>query len=548
MKKILKYLYIFIISLLILVNPISVEANSISLHKNEITLGIGDSTTRYYDLSTELNSSNIVWTSSNEKVATVDSKGKITAISYGTAIITARINGVSSTCLVNVNNTYIAVNGIKLNKTNITMLIDSTETITATITPANASNKDIVWTSSNNEIVSVKPNGKITAKKIGTAVITASSSGYSTTCVVNVAKTINLKGISLNKTNLTIKENATQKLDVIYNPSNATNKKITWKSSNTNIVKVDSNGNITGVKPGSATITAVSNDGGYVATTKITVEQLSKKVSGISLDKEELNMVVGNEETLKATIKPSYAENKKIIWESSNESVATVKDGIITAKKAGTVEIKAITEDGKKEVICKVNVSNPPIESISFKEEQQTVYIGSTKTLITVSNPINSSIENPIWTSSNPKVATIKNGKLTALTEGETTITISNKEKTITASTTIKVIKKTLDITIKGYNLKFDPNKKDYTLKIKNEDKLEISTTAKEGTYTINGNHKLKDGSIITITVNEKEKKTYIIKIKKRTNNIIFFTIVISLLLIVNLIRMIHKKIKTKQV
>ena len=547
MKQKLKYIYILMISIFISITSVYAEVTGITLKKNEATLGIGYSETLKYDLPSGLNSSNIIWRSSNEKVATVNSNGKVTAIAYGSTIVTASINGYTSTCTITVSSNYIPVNGVSLNKSNLNMTIGSSENLISNISPSNASNKDVTWRSSNTSVATIDQNGKITAKKIGTTIITASTSGYSATCTINVVNTIDLKGITINKTSLTLKEKNSETLKITFNPSNATNKKITWKSSNTSIATIDNNGTVKALKPGSTTITAVSNDGGYVATTKVTVEALSKKVTGVGIDKKELNLVAGEESTLKVTVNPSYAENKNVKWQSSDEKVATVKDGIITAKRKGTAEIKVITEDGEKEAICKITVTSPPVKSISFKEKEKTIYVGNTEILSTINDPVNSELESPIWTSSNEKVVKVVNGKITALAVGESIITVSNQEKTITATINIKVVNKPvekLNITIDGYNLNFDPNVKNYQLKIGSESELKINVNKEK--YIINGNQKLKNGSIITITVNEKEKVTYVINIKKTANYTIYFIAIISLLLLLNLIRIFIKSKKKK--
>ena len=501
-----------------------------------------------YDLPSGLNSSNIVWNSSNEKVAKVNSNGKVTAITYGSTIITASINGYSSTCVVSVNSDYVPVNGVTINKANLNITINSSESLVSSVSPNNASNKDVVWKSSNTSVATVDNNGKVVAKKIGTTIITASSSGYSSTCVVNVVDKIDLKGITLNKTNLTLKEKGSETLKVTFNPGNATNKKITWKSSNTSVVTVDNNGLVKALKPGSATVTVISNDGGYVATSKVTVEALSKKVSGVNLDKKELNLVAGEETSLKVNVTPSYAENKNVKWESSDEKIVTVKDGVVIAKRKGTAEIKVITEDGELEAICKVNVTSPPVKGISFKEKEKTIYVGNTETLFTVNDPVNSELETPVWTSSDEKVVKVVNGKITGLAVGESIITVSNNEKTITASITIKVVKKPeekLNITVDGYDLNFNPDVKNYQLQIGSESEIKINVNKEK--YTINGNKNLKNGSIITVSVNDKEKVTYVINIKKKASYTIYFIAAISVLLVLNLIRLFIKNKKSRR-
>lgn len=547
MKNNFRKTYVLLISLLIGIIPMKVSASSITLNKNQTTLGVGYSETLKATLTSDLNSSNVIWTSSNESIATVVN-GKVTAIRNGTAIITASINSYKATCKVVVSSSYVPVKEITLNKSNLNILVGTSETLTKTINPSNATNQDVTWTSSDTSIATVE-NGKVIAKKTGKAIITVSASGYKSTCVVNVVDNVPLKGISINKTSTTIKEQSSENLSITYNPTNATNKKITWRSSNTNIVQVDANGKITGMKAGSATITAVSNDGGYVSTCNVTVEAISKKVTSVTLDKKELSILAGETATLRATVNPSYAENKEVMWESSDEDIATVKNGEITAVSPGTAEIKVITKDGKKEAICKITVTSPPIKNISFKNEEQTVYINSKTKLATIADPINSTIENPIWTSSNETVATVENGVVNAISLGETTITISNENKSISASINIKVInqpKEKLNITVEGYNLNFNPDIKNYNLDIGNENELTINTNVSKEKVIIKGNKNLKNGSIITITITDDKNETYVINIKKKENYTIIFIAIISALLLLNLIRILIKSKKKK--
>lgn len=551
MKKNIKKMYVLIISLFITLIPTKIFASIISLDKNRLTVGTCDECYErlHATIPSELNESNIIWRSSNESIATVDQNGKVTGITEGKTTIIATINGNRTECEVTVSSDYVKVTGVSLNKSTLEILLGSSETLIKTITPSNATNQDVIWTSSDSNIVSVNKNGKVTAKNIGTATIIASNHGYRSECKINVVKSIVLKSITINKSALTIKEQASEKLEIKYSPTNATNKKITWRSSNNTIATVDQNGKVTGIKPGSATITAVSDDGGIVATTKVTVEALSKKVTGVTLDKKEVSLIAGETTQINATISPNYAENKEVTWTSSNENIATVENGKITAISPGEAEIKVVTKDENKEAICKVVVKSPPVKKISFKEQNKTVYIKSKTKLLIITEPTNAILENQIWTSSNENVAKVENGTVTALSLGETTITVSNNDKTITASMTIKVIEKPkeeLKITIEGYDLKFDPKVKNYTLKIGSDKELIINTNLSEDKVIINGNKNLKDGSLITITVSNEEKTTYVINIKKKENYTIIFIGIISVLLIINLIRLFIKSKKSK--
>lgn len=545
MKNIFKRYYLCLFILLFGIIPISVNAASISLNRSKMLLGIGVSEKIKYTISDDLNDSNIVWTSSNPKVATVNN-GKVTAITNGTTVITASVNGYSSTCLVTVSSDYVALNGISLNMSKVDVLVGDSSNLSVSFNPSNASNKDVVWTSSNSSVVSVD-GGKIIGKKVGTAIITVSSADKSATCVVNVVDKISLNKITISKESLNLKEGDKQKLTINYIPGNATNKKVKWSSSNDTVVGVDNNGNVIAKKAGSATITVVSNDGGYTAQCSVKVEAISKNVVSVSLDKSELELRVGSEDTLNVKIDPDYAINKDVSWSSSNPKVASVKDGVIKALSVGTTEIKVVTKDGNKEAVCKVSVISQPIESISFSEEEITVYLDSKTKLVTVSSPDGSILENPIWVSSNPKVAVVKNGVVEAKAVGSTIVSVSNEDGTIKAEITINVTKKPkeeLKIEIDGYKLDFNVDKKDYVLEIGNEETLNIKVNRSDDNVVIKGNNSLKNGSIVTITIDDDEKVTYIINIKKKENYTIVFISIISVLLLINLIRMFIKNKK----
>ncbi len=535
----------------LLYKEVYAETSSINLSQNNLTLGVNTSTILKLTVSSELSSQKINWKSSDSSIATVDSNGKVTGISLGTAYITVTVGDYKASCVVTVTNNYIEVTGITLNKTNLTLSKGSNEILKASITPSNATNKGLIWKSSDSSIAIVDQNGKVTAKSAGTAYITVSSnsSNYKSICQVTVVNTIALTKISTTAS-ITIKEKSTKTLPIYYTPNNATNKKVTWKSSNPSIATVNSSGVVTGVSAGTATITITSNDGNHVATSKVIVEAISKELKGISLDKKELTLKPNEEANLNVTFTPTYAENKEVTWSSSNRTVATVEDGKIKALKPGTTEIKVKSKEGNFEAICKVTVTSPPIESIAFEEELITIYLGEQTTLNTISTPENSILEKPIWTSSDETIATVENGVVTPKKVGIVTITISSEDEKIKASIEVNVEEKPqepLMITIEGYHLNFDPNKKDYSLAIGNETSLVIKTNIESNKVIINGNKDLKNGSIITITIKEEEAKTYIINISKKEDYLLYFIAIISILLLINIIRIVVKNKKSKK-
>ena len=248
--------------------------------------------------------------------------------------------------------TTVDVEKVSLNKSATSLTEGESETLTATITPSNATgDKTVKWSSSNEAVAAVDSNGKVTAKKAGTAVITATSSnGKTAGCTVTVKqKEIAITGISLNKSTTSLTEGESETLTATITPSNATgDKTVKWSSSNEAVAAVDSNGKVTAKKAGTAVITATSSNGKSASCT-VTVKQKEIAITGIGLNKSTTSLTEGESETLTATIAPSNATGDKTVkWSSSNEAVAAVdSNGKVTAKKAGTAVITATSSNGK---------------------------------------------------------------------------------------------------------------------------------------------------------------------------------------------------------
>lgn len=168
----------------------------------------------------------------------------------------------------------IAVTGVSVSPTNISLQTGQSQDLTETITPANASNKAVSWSSSNSNIASVDGNGLVTAIAAGavTITVTTADGGHTAQCAVSVAQgTVPVNGVSVSPTSLALNVGQTQDLTETVNPSNATNKSVNWSTSNATIATVNSNGLVSAVGNGSATITVTTVDGGFTANTSVTV-------------------------------------------------------------------------------------------------------------------------------------------------------------------------------------------------------------------------------------------------------------------------------------
>ena len=192
-------------------------------------------------------------------------------------------------------------------------------------------------------------------------------------CEKPLPETIKVESVSLNVTNTELTEGEQTTLTATVNPSNATNKNVTWSSSDNAVATVD-NGKVTAVKAGTATITVTTEDGNKTATCKVTVKAKTYPVESVTLDKTEAELTEGEQTTLTATVNPSNATNKNVTWSSSDNAVATVDNGKVTAVKAGTATITVTTEDGNKTATCKVTVTG---KNISTEEDKGDLNYGS---------------------------------------------------------------------------------------------------------------------------------------------------------------------------
>ena len=241
----------------------------------------------------------------------------------------------------------------------------------------------------------------------------------------NTPSKIAVSSISFSSGTTGINVGGSKNLSVIIKPSNATNKGVTWSSSNSSIVSVDQNGKITGKKVGSATITATAKDGGKKAICKVTVTANTVAVQSIKLNVSTLHMSKGGIATLSATITPSNATNQAITWSSSNSNIVSVdQNGNLKGVGVGTATITATTKDGNKTASTKITVSAPGVSSISMSASSSTIYIGKYLYPTITYNPSDATGKSVTWSSSNSSIATVNSyGKVTGIAEGTVTIT-----------------------------------------------------------------------------------------------------------------------------
>lgn len=419
---------------------IDVQLQSIALNKTgtvAMNKGSKETLTVTAVPANALDGKTVKWTSTNPSVASVSNTGEVTAVSAGTAVITAEAGGKTASVTVQVN---IPITAVRLNKDTLALRKGKSETLKASYEPADATgDKTITWSSSNASVATVDQNGKVTALKDGTAQIKAAIGDKEAVCELTV-KEEPLTGIEIKESPLSILKNETKKLTVIYKPEDTTDDKdVTWESSDEKVAVVDKDGNVTGIKEGTALIKATSKVGNHEATTNVTVREIH--MTGIeSSDSNPKEMYKGQIHKMIVNLIPENStDDVEFTYTSSDESIAAVSaDGTVKMKKAGLVRITAETKDGKYQASWVVNVKEIPLESIVFERVISELEIGQTAQLKVLFNPNNTTDDRTItWSSSDPSVATVENGLLKAIKVGKTTITAKTGEKEISFELTV---------------------------------------------------------------------------------------------------------------
>lgn len=429
-----------------------IPTESITLNYEELELDMDGYGTLIYTVEPAMTTDEPEWTMDKEGVVEFvqirSDECKVHAIGSGTVTVTVTSGDFSADCVITVNEVTVPVESIEFKQTALEMQAGDQTSIEYTISPENATNQDVTWSSDNNDVAEVDDTGKVIAIGEGRATITATTvdGDFKDTCTVTVSpkQTVPLEGIHFEEESYSILYEESIDLKLVFEPEDATNKIVEYSSSDSNIVDVDTNGTITGVGVGEATIFAVSDDGGYEASCNVIVNRSQMvPVESVSLNKVGLEMEVGDTETLVATVLPENAEDKSVIWESSNNDVVTVDiSGIVTAVGIGNATIKVTTVDGNYTDTCSVVVSEHTDVSptgIELDHENLELEVGVSETIIATIYPADATNKNVTWTSSDDSVATVEDGLVTAVGSGEAIITATTEDGGYETTCTVTV-------------------------------------------------------------------------------------------------------------
>lgn len=491
---------------------VGVAVTGVKLDKTEANVTVDGQITLKVTVSPD-NAGNkeVEWSSSDSTIASVDNNGVVTGHKAGTATITVKTKdgGKTATCKVTVTDKVVAVTEVKLEKTTAEMKVGDTLTLTATVTPDNATNKKVTWKSDKTDIADVDANGKVTAKAKGTATITVTTEdgGKTAKCVVTVdekaPETVPVTGITLDKTELTLKVGETYQLKHTLNPENATNKNVTW--SGNNYVNVTGQGLVTAKKvtgDNPVDITVTTQEGNFTATCKVTVT---------AADKTELETAITEAESAKTDIAVStdgsdVEPTKKWVTQSEMDSFDNAITDAETVKNNNNATAEQITEaitalNGAKEAFVKAQKAGTKetvvkVDSVTLNNSSLTLTVDETATLTATVTPENATNKEIKWESNNQSIATVdENGTVTAVGEGTATITATADGVKAECTVTVNKAKPTVTgVVINGVQ--------DNGLVEKNGT-LTMSATVNMSDNTTNNNVKWSSGNNGVATIDE---------------------------------------------
>lgn len=423
------------------VTPPVIHVTNVQLDINNIQMEVGKTQQLTATvIPTNATNKSVTWKSSAPSVATVSSTGLVTCIAAGNATITVTTvdGGYSTTCAVKVVVPVIAVTGVSIdNGETADMDVGDTLQLTATVTPANATDKTVVWDTTNADILTVSAAGLVTAVSNGSAAITVTTNdgGFTDSITVSVAVPhVPVTGVTIDEgeTGQVVKGGTTQ-LHATVLPSNASVKDVTWESSDIFTATVDSNGLVSGIAFGDATITVKTVEGGFTDTIVMTVPS-----AGTLTTDSIPNVLVGNTVQLTYTTNPPNAPLTDIVYTSSDPAIASVdENGLITVHTTGAPSI-TMTAKWYGETVSDSSGLNNSYELSVATDSVPDLTVGSTQQLVVTVTPdwVKTDPDYVIeYTTTDATVATISNtGLITGVADGGCRVGAKVTVKNATAS------------------------------------------------------------------------------------------------------------------
>lgn len=363
----------------------------------------------------------VIWKSLNTDVVKVDQNGLVTFVAPGETYVS--VTSVADSTKVAYCNFIITqqVEGIEMDYEELTMNVDDEMRLTYILKPVNATNKNLIWSSSNEDVVKVDKTGMVKAISSGSATVIVQTEDGGFIDMTNITVLQPVKEIIMSQTEISVKKGAIFWLNATVMPESSDNKAVTWTSSDTSLATVTQNGMVTALKVGTVTISCVSEDTGVVG---YCVVEITEPVTGLTLNSYYEEIVKDTKFVIVPTVMPNDAINKNVTYLSSDTEVAVVdENGVVTGLKGGTCEIIVTTEESSLKAVCTI-VVREYVSSVEIEGSRELLNAGSQLQLKAVVKEDSATNKSIIWSTSNATVATVdQNGKVTGITPGYVVIT-----------------------------------------------------------------------------------------------------------------------------
>jgi uncharacterized protein YjdB len=437
--------------IVVTVIEVIIDVSGITVDPTTTTINIGE----IFQVNATVEPSNATnpayeWTSSDRDIATVDDQGVIVGKAEGvTTILATTIDG-GFIAEITVTVIALAVSGISVSESAIDMYQNTTRLLTYQIEPSNATNQEVVWSSDDSNIVAVSPEGLITAQNIGTTTVnvTTIDGGFVASTTVTVLSVI-VTGLSIDATEVDIYIEESRQLTALVEPANATDQSVIWSTDDPSIVTVDDEGNIVGVSPGVTIVRATTVDGGYVASTTVTV--LSVIVTGVTIDTTEVDIDVDQSIQLTASVEPADATDPSVIWSTDDASIVTVdNEGNILGVSPGVTTVRATSVDGGYVGETTVTVSALIIfaTGVSLNVNETEIQVNGQLQIFAEILPSGTTDQSVVWSSDDPTIVTVDAyGNLSGVAVGTTIVRVTTNDGGYTAEVIVSVVAQTFQVT-----------------------------------------------------------------------------------------------------
>ena len=410
----------------------------------------------------------ISYSSSKPGIASVSEDGTVTAVAKGEAVIYAnlirngkRVGRAQMTVKVARSVTRVTLNtkGLAVYEPNdatiagllqeeteyrvIAISAGSTVNLSATCTPSDANNRQVAFSTDDEGVARIVSNKALKAVQRGECTLTVTSvDNPEITDIYRVLVTQPVTAVDIQTETTAVESGATLPLTAECEPEDASIKDVVWESKNPQIARVDANGNVTGLKRGNAVITATAADGSRVSG-KITIRVI-QPVTGLKISPAEIRVTTGKYSQAKVTVEPANASEKTVTWTSSDESIATVVNGRVTGKKAGTCTITCASTTNPEVTASATVIVSQLVKSIIFTnpKEELSFKVGEKLQLQWEIEPDDVTDTSVTFRSAHPKIATVdSDGVVTAVSRGTASIYVTARDASRKqASTRVTVI------------------------------------------------------------------------------------------------------------